>query len=98
MAYFLSSKKKKKIAIVLMQVVQKKDKSLHEYLARFSWTTLGIKDIQISTLLVLLMNGTWNHSLKMSLSKTLIVDADLLKKGDKYVNVEDVEKVMKNLR
>ncbi|CAI9759472.1 unnamed protein product [Fraxinus pennsylvanica] len=47
-AYFMSSKRKRKTTIRLMQVVQDKHESLQEYLARFSRATLGIRELQIS--------------------------------------------------
>ncbi|XP_022897449.1 uncharacterized protein LOC111411120 [Olea europaea var. sylvestris] len=98
-AYFLSNKKKRKTTIVLMQVVQDKDKSLQEYLARFSWATLGIRDLQMSAVVIALMNGTQNRAFKMSLSKNPPESMhDLLKKGDKYVDAEEAKKVTKNLR
>ncbi|XP_022855997.1 uncharacterized protein LOC111377174 [Olea europaea var. sylvestris] len=98
-AYFLSSKRKRKTTIGLMQVVQEKDKSLQEYLARFSRATLGIKDLQMSAMVTALMNRTRNRAFKMSLSKNYLESMhDLLKKGDKYVDAEEVEKVTKNLR
>ncbi|XP_022856078.1 uncharacterized protein LOC111377245 [Olea europaea var. sylvestris] len=98
-ASFLSSKRKRKVVIGLMQVVQEKDESLQEYLARLSRVTLGIKDLQMSTVVTALMNGTRNRAFKMSVSKNppeLI--HDLLKKGDKYFDAEEAEKVTKNLR
>ncbi|XP_022858608.1 uncharacterized protein LOC111379468 [Olea europaea var. sylvestris] len=99
MAYFLSSKRKRKIAIGLMQVVQDKDESLQEYLARFSRATLGIRDLQMSAVVTALMNGTRNRAFKMSLSKNPPESMhDILKKGDKYVDTEEAEKVTKNLR
>ncbi|XP_022880800.1 uncharacterized protein LOC111398077 [Olea europaea var. sylvestris] len=98
-AYFLSSKRKRKTAIGLMQVVQDKDESLQEYLARFSLATLGIRDLQMFAVVTALMNGTRNRAFKMSLSKNPPESMhDLLKKGDKYVDAEEAEKVTKNLR
>jgi hypothetical protein len=98
-AYFMSSKRKRKTAIGLMQVVQEKYESLQEYLAKFSRATLGIRDLQMSAVVTALMNGTRNRAFKMSLSKNPPESMhDLLKKGDKYVNAEEAEKVTKNLR
>ncbi|KAL2527119.1 Retrotransposon gag protein [Abeliophyllum distichum] len=68
-AYFLSSKRKRKTAIGLMQVIQEKEETLQDYLARFSRATLGIKDLQMSAVVTAIMNGTRNRSFKMSLSK-----------------------------
>ncbi|CAI9753656.1 unnamed protein product [Fraxinus pennsylvanica] len=98
-AYFMSRKLTQKMTIELMQVVQKKDESLHEYLARFSQETLGVRDLQMSAVVTMLMNGTQNRAFKMSLSKNPPESMhDLLKKGDKYVDTEEAENVTKNLR
>ncbi|XP_022868112.1 uncharacterized protein LOC111387761 [Olea europaea var. sylvestris] len=76
-----------------------KDESLQEYLARFNRATLGIEDLQMSTVVTALMNGTRNRAFKMSLSKNPPKSMhDLLKKGDKYVDAEEAEKFTKNLR
>ncbi|XP_022864838.1 uncharacterized protein LOC111384748 [Olea europaea var. sylvestris] len=98
-AYFLSSKRKTKTAIGLMQVIQEKDESLQEYLPRFSWATLGIKNMQMSIVVTTLMNGTRNRAFKISLSKNPPESMhDLLKKRDKYVDAEEAGKVTKNHR
>ncbi|KAL2491682.1 RNA-directed DNA polymerase like [Abeliophyllum distichum] len=97
-AYFLSSKRKRKTAIGLMQVMQEKEKTLQDYLARFSRAMLEIKDLQMSAVVTTIMNGTWNRSFKMSLSKNTSESIqELLRKGDKYVNVEEAERVTKSL-
>lgn len=50
----------------------------------------------MSTVVATLMNGMRNRAFKMSLSKNLSESMhDLLKKGDKYVDVEDAKKVTK---
>ncbi|KAL2479689.1 Retrotransposon gag protein [Abeliophyllum distichum] len=51
---------KGKPAIGLMQVIQQKEKTLQDYLARFSRATLGIKDLQMSAEVTAIMNGTQN--------------------------------------
>lgn len=56
--YFLSRKRKMKTAIEFMQVIHEKYESLQEYLTRFSRATLGIKDLQTSTVETALMNET----------------------------------------
>ncbi|XP_022860635.1 uncharacterized protein LOC111381125 [Olea europaea var. sylvestris] len=82
-AYFLSSKRKKRTTIGLI----------------FNHATLGIEDLQMSAVVTTLMNRTQNRTFKMSLSKNPSESMhDLLKKGDKYVDAEEVEKVTKNLR
>ncbi|KAL2475230.1 Retrotransposon gag protein [Abeliophyllum distichum] len=98
MEYFLSSKRKRKTVIGLMQVIQKKEETLQDYLARFSRTTFGIKDLQMSAVLTAIMNGTRNRSFKMSLSKNLPESMqELLRKDDKYVDAEEAERVTKSL-
>ncbi|XP_022891892.1 uncharacterized protein LOC111406746 [Olea europaea var. sylvestris] len=93
-AYFMSSKRKKKTAIGLMQVVQEKYEPLQDYLARFSRATLGVKDLQILVVVTALMNGTQNQAFKMSLSKNPPeLMYELLKKGEKYVDAEEAKKV-----
>ncbi|KAL2479322.1 Uncharacterized protein Adt_32288 [Abeliophyllum distichum] len=97
-AYFLSSKRKRKTAIGLMQVIQEKEEALQDYLARFSRATLGIKDLQMSAVVTAIMNGTRNWSFKMSLSKNPPeLMQELLRKGDKYVDAEETERVTKSL-
>ncbi|KAL2517763.1 Uncharacterized protein Adt_14010 [Abeliophyllum distichum] len=97
-AYFLSSKRKRKTAISLMQYIQEKEKTLQDYLACFSRATLGIKDLQMSAVVIAKMNGTWNQSFKMSLSKNPPESMqELLRKGDKYVDAEEAKRVTKSL-
>ncbi|KAL2512446.1 Uncharacterized protein Adt_18046 [Abeliophyllum distichum] len=81
-----------------MQVIQEKEETLQDYLARFSRATLGIKDLQMSAIVTAIMNGTWNRSFKMSLSKNPPESMqELLRKGDKYVDAEEAERVTKSL-
>ncbi|KAL2466252.1 Uncharacterized protein Adt_42103 [Abeliophyllum distichum] len=97
-AYFLSSKRKRKTAIGLMQVIQEKEETLQDYLACFSRAMLGIKDLQMSAVVTAIMNGTRNRSFKMSLSKNPPESMqELLRKWDKYVDAEEAERVTKSL-
>ncbi|KAL2517998.1 Retrotransposon gag protein [Abeliophyllum distichum] len=68
--HFASSKRVKKIAISLMQLAQDKDELLKDFIARFNRVTLGIKELQMSTVVTAMMSGTRNRHFKMSLSKT----------------------------
>lgn len=53
-------------------------------MARFSWATLDIKDLQIFAVITALMNGTRNWAFKILLSKNPLKSMhDLLKKGGK---------------
>lgn len=54
MMHYLTSKKKMKTSIRLMQVVQEKDESLQYYLTRFNRVTVGIKDLHISTVILVI--------------------------------------------
>ncbi|KAL2485521.1 Retrotransposon gag protein [Abeliophyllum distichum] len=97
-AYFLSSKRKRKTAIGLMQVIQEKEETLQDYLARFSRATLGIKDLQMSVVVTTIMNETWNRSFKMFLSKNPPESMhEILRKGDKYVDAEEAGRMTKSL-
>ncbi|KAL2479274.1 Uncharacterized protein Adt_32240 [Abeliophyllum distichum] len=90
---------KRKTAIGLMQVIQEKEETLQDYLARFSRATLEIKYLQMSTVVTAIMNMTRNQSFKMSLSKNPPDSMqELLRNGDKYVDTEEAEKVTKSLR
>ncbi|KAL2471011.1 Uncharacterized protein Adt_39147 [Abeliophyllum distichum] len=54
----LSSKRVKKTAISLMQLAQGKDELLKDFIARFNRATLGIKELQMSTVVTAMMSGT----------------------------------------
>ncbi|KAL2533521.1 Uncharacterized protein Adt_06872 [Abeliophyllum distichum] len=65
---FSSSARKKKTAMELMQVIQDKGESLREYMSQFNWATLGIKNLQMSSVITAL-SGLRNHGFRASLSK-----------------------------
>ncbi|KAL2534441.1 Retrotransposon gag protein [Abeliophyllum distichum] len=89
-AHFSSSKRVKKTAISLMQLTQDKDELLKDFIARFNRTTLGIKDLQMSTVVTVMMSGTRSRPFKMSLSKNPPNTMhELLNRGDKYVDAEE---------
>ncbi|KAL2519101.1 Retrotransposon gag protein [Abeliophyllum distichum] len=56
--HFVSSKRVKKTAISLMQLAQDKDGLLKDFIARFNRATLGIKELQMSTVVTAMMSGT----------------------------------------
>ncbi|KAL2543456.1 Uncharacterized protein Adt_04434 [Abeliophyllum distichum] len=66
---FSSSAQKKKTTMGLMQVTQDKGESLHEYMSRFNRATLGIKNLQMSSVITALLSGLRNHGFRASLSK-----------------------------
>ncbi|KAL2532112.1 Ribonuclease H [Abeliophyllum distichum] len=53
----------------LMQVTQDKGESLREYMSRFNRATLGIKNLQMSSVIISLFSGLRNHGFRASLSK-----------------------------
>ncbi|KAL2497140.1 Uncharacterized protein Adt_22690 [Abeliophyllum distichum] len=65
--YFSSSTRKKKTTMGLMQVTQDEGESLHEYMSRFNRATLGIKNLQMSSVITVLLSGLRNHSFRASL-------------------------------
>ncbi|KAL2505721.1 Retrotransposon gag protein [Abeliophyllum distichum] len=86
---FTNSKRVKKTAISLMQLAQGKDELLKDFIARFNRATLGIKELQMSTVVTAMMSGTGNRQFKMSLSKNpLNTMHELLRKSEKYVDSE----------
>ncbi|KAL2534198.1 Uncharacterized protein Adt_07549 [Abeliophyllum distichum] len=66
---FSSSARKKKTAMGLMQVIQDKGETLREYMSRFNRATLGIKNLQMPSVVTALLSGLRNHSFRASLSK-----------------------------
>ncbi|KAL2512955.1 Uncharacterized protein Adt_18555 [Abeliophyllum distichum] len=66
---FSSSACKKKTAMGLMQVIQDKGETLREYMSRFNRATLGIKNLQMPSVVTALLSGLRNHGFRASLSK-----------------------------
>ncbi|GAV89350.1 hypothetical protein CFOL_v3_32767, partial [Cephalotus follicularis] len=68
-----------------------KDESLRDYLTRFNRESLTVKDLEPSFALAALNNGLRsNSSFTFSLLKKLAKDmADLLRRAERYVNVEE---------
>ncbi|KAL2533027.1 Uncharacterized protein Adt_06378 [Abeliophyllum distichum] len=88
--HFANSKRVKKSSISLMQLVQDKDELLQDFIARFNRATLGIKELQMSTVVTAMMSGTRNRHFKMSLSKNSPNTMhELLRRGEKYVDAEE---------
>ncbi|KAL2491830.1 Uncharacterized protein Adt_27458 [Abeliophyllum distichum] len=67
--HFSSSAQKKKTAMGLMQVTQDKGETLREYMSRFNRATLGIKNLQMPSVITALLSGFRNHGFRASLSK-----------------------------
>ncbi|KAL2486663.1 Uncharacterized protein Adt_31419 [Abeliophyllum distichum] len=89
---------KRKTDIGLMQVIQEKEKTPRDYLARFNRATLEIKDLQMSPVVTTIINGTQTRSFKMSLSKNPPESMqELLRKGDKYIDTDEAQRVTKSL-
>ncbi|KAL2504324.1 Retrotransposon gag protein [Abeliophyllum distichum] len=95
----LSSKRVKKTAISLMQLVQDKNELLKDFIVRFNKATLGIKELQMSTVVTAMMSGTRNHHFKMSLSKNSPNTMhELLRRGEKYVDAEEAYLITKDMK
>ncbi|KAL2506103.1 Uncharacterized protein Adt_21724 [Abeliophyllum distichum] len=76
-----------------------KDELLKDFIAQFNRTTLGIKDLQMFTVVTAMMSGTQSCPFNMSLSKNSPDTMDeLLKRRDKYVNVEEAYLITKSMR
>ncbi|KAL2527702.1 Retrotrans gag domain-containing protein [Abeliophyllum distichum] len=98
-AYFTSSKRVKKTAISLMQLAQGKDKLLKDFIAWFNRATLGIKELQMSTIVTAMMSGTRNRHFKMLLSKNPPSTMhELLRRGEKYVDAEEAYLITKDMK
>ncbi|KAL2512929.1 Uncharacterized protein Adt_18529 [Abeliophyllum distichum] len=90
---FSSSAQKKKTAMGLMQVIQDKGETLREYMSRFNRATLGIKNLQMPSVVTALLSGLRNHSFRASLSKKPPESmTELLKRGEEYIDQEEVLK------
>ncbi|KAL2526246.1 Uncharacterized protein Adt_11300 [Abeliophyllum distichum] len=95
----LSSKHAKKTTISLMQLTQDKDEMLNDFITLFNRATLGIEDLQMSTVVTAMMSGTRSHPFKMSLSKNSSNTMhELLRKGDKYVDAEKMYIITKDMK
>ncbi|KAL2491856.1 Retrotrans gag domain-containing protein [Abeliophyllum distichum] len=97
--HFASSKRVKKTAISLMQLAQGKDELLKDFIARFNRTTLGIKELQMSTVVTTMMSGTRSRHFKMSLSKNPPNTMhELLRRGEKYVDAEEAYLITEGIK
>ncbi|KAL2474867.1 Retrotransposon gag protein [Abeliophyllum distichum] len=67
--HFANSKRVKKTTISLIQLAQGKDELQKDFITRFNRATLGIKELQMSTVVTAMMSGTRNRHFNMSLSK-----------------------------
>ncbi|KAL2470612.1 Uncharacterized protein Adt_38748 [Abeliophyllum distichum] len=67
---FSSSARKKKTAMGLMQVTRDKGEPMLEFMSRFNHATLGIKNLQMSSVITTLLSGLRNHGFRDSFSKS----------------------------
>ncbi|KAL2518799.1 Uncharacterized protein Adt_15046 [Abeliophyllum distichum] len=94
---FSSSARKKKTTMGLMQVTQDKGETLREYMSRFNRATLGIKNLQMPSVVTALLGGLRNHGFRASLSKKPAESmTELLRRGEEYIDQEEVLKSMRN--
>ncbi|KAL2487032.1 Uncharacterized protein Adt_31788 [Abeliophyllum distichum] len=78
---------------------QGKDELLKDFIARFNRATLGIKELQMSTVVTAMMSGTRNRHFKMSLSKNPPNTMhELLRRGEKYVDAEEAYLITKGMK
>ncbi|KAL2454191.1 RNase H domain-containing protein [Abeliophyllum distichum] len=93
------SARKKKTEMGLMQILQEKGESLREYISRFNRATLGITNLQMSSVLTALLSRQKNHTFRASLCKkppeSMI---ELLRRGEQYINQKEVMKATKTNR
>ncbi|KAL2525188.1 Uncharacterized protein Adt_10242 [Abeliophyllum distichum] len=76
-----------------------KDQLLKDFIARFNRATLGIKELQMSTVVTAMMSGTRNRHFKMSLSKNPPNTMhELLRRGEKYVDAEEIYLITKGMK
>ncbi|KAL2519022.1 Uncharacterized protein Adt_15269 [Abeliophyllum distichum] len=82
-----------------MQLAQDKDELLKDFIAQFNRATLGIKELQMSTVVTAMVSGTRNRHFKMSLSKNpLNTMHELLRRGEKYVDAEEAYLITKCMK
>ncbi|KAL2517341.1 Uncharacterized protein Adt_13588 [Abeliophyllum distichum] len=96
---FSSSMPKKKTAMGLMQVTQDKGETLCEYMSRFNCATLGIKNLKKPSVITVLLSGNRNHDFRASLSKKSLESmTELLRRGEEYIDQEEVLKATRGDR
>ncbi|KAL2505546.1 Uncharacterized protein Adt_21167 [Abeliophyllum distichum] len=82
-----------------MQLAQGKDELLKDFIALFNRATLGIKELQMSTVVTAMMSGTRNRHFKISLSKNSPNTMhELLRRGEKYVDAEEAYLITKGMK
>ncbi|KAL2472416.1 Uncharacterized protein Adt_40552 [Abeliophyllum distichum] len=82
-----------------MQLAQGKDELLKDFIARFNRATLGIKELQMSTVVTAMMSETRNRHFKMSLSKNSSNTMhELHRRGEKYLDVEEAYLITKGMK
>ncbi|OMO62054.1 Retrotransposon gag protein [Corchorus capsularis] len=92
LTHFISSRRAKKTSLGLMNIRQRPNESLRDYVTRFNAEALQVKDLDQSVAVAALMNGLRDDEFqfKFSLSKkppkTL---SELLLRAEKYINAEE---------
>ncbi|KAL2490558.1 Uncharacterized protein Adt_26186 [Abeliophyllum distichum] len=82
-----------------MQLTQDKVELLKDFIARFNRATLGIKNLQMSAVVTVMMSGTRSRPFKISLSKNLPNTMhELLKMRDNYVDAEKANLITKSMK
>ncbi|KAL2512355.1 Retrotrans gag domain-containing protein [Abeliophyllum distichum] len=90
---FLVAREKRRLTMGLMQVTKDKGESLREYMSRVNRSTLGIKNLQMSSVITALLSGLKNHGFRASLSKKPAESmTELLRRGEEYIDQEEVLK------
>ncbi|KAL2524311.1 Uncharacterized protein Adt_09365 [Abeliophyllum distichum] len=98
----MSNKSSRQQSMVLEEdpfSLEGKDELLKDFIARFNRATLGIKELQMSTVVTAMMSGTRNRHFKMSLSKNPPNTMhELLRRGEKYVDAEEAYLITKSMK
>ncbi|KAL2542701.1 Ribonuclease H [Abeliophyllum distichum] len=76
----------------LTQVTQDKGESLREYMSQFNRATLGIKNLQMSSVITVLLSRLRNHGFRASLLKKPVdLMTELLRQGEEYIDQEEIQ-------
>ncbi|KAL2491611.1 Uncharacterized protein Adt_27239 [Abeliophyllum distichum] len=82
-----------------MQLAKGKDELLKDFIARFNRATLGIKELQMCTIVTAMISGTRNRHFKMSLSKNPSNTMhELLRRREKYVDADEAYLITKGMK
>ncbi|XP_022880904.1 uncharacterized protein LOC111398201 [Olea europaea var. sylvestris] len=89
-AFFASSKRIRKTAASLMQLLQGSTETLRGFMTRFNKERIQIPDLHITVAVSALTYAIRCETFKMSLSKTLPQTVtELLTRAEKYINMEE---------